>query len=194
MNEQARTVFNIEEQKAKDVLAAIQVVHPVISIIREWGKVEQEYEKTVNYNIKLSEEIKSIKYVLGITCTADELKERLSEILEDKFSEYKTSMQKEEKLKIICDDMENEVILYQQYANMYTWIKKNNIKRILDIKSFEDKEEYLSLMFLLLNANLAYYDLRTLYYFNDREEYQINSLISCNGWNNMLKKLKSNEI
>ena len=38
MSEQARTVFDIEEQKAKDVLAAIKVVKSVLPIIREWGK------------------------------------------------------------------------------------------------------------------------------------------------------------
>ena len=38
MSEQARKTFNVKEQKAKDVLAAIQTVKPVITLIREWGK------------------------------------------------------------------------------------------------------------------------------------------------------------
>ena len=116
MSEQARKGFNIEEQKAKDVLAAIKAIKPVISLIREWGKVEQEYVQISEDNKKLSKEIESIEHVIGLAFSEGQLKKDLSKILEEKSSKYKVDTKKEEELKSVCDDMEREVVSYQNYA------------------------------------------------------------------------------
>ena len=195
MSEQARKVFNIEEQKAKDVLAAIKAIMPVISLIREWGKVEQEYEQIADANRKLSKEIESIKHVIGLAFSEGQLKKDLLKILEEKSSKYKVDTKKEEELKSICDNMEREVISYQNYAEGFDWITKSVLQELFKLDTF-GKEKFFSMMFLLLNAN-ASYEVRKiveLQYFDCIKEYRINCLVSSGGWNYMLEKLKANEL
>lgn len=194
MSEQARKVFNIEEQKAKDVLAAIKTVQPVLSIIREWGVKEQEYKHVSENNKKLSEEISSLKHVIGLTCKGLDLEKDLSEILETRSSEYEVSLKGEAELKCICDKLEGEVLLYQEYAKMFSWIDKDIIEKVLNLNNFDDKEEFLSMMFLFLNASISYYNLKPLNLFIGKEGYYTNVFLSSGGWNNMLEYLKSNKL
>ena len=192
MSQQARKVFDIEEQKAEDVLAAIKVVQPVLSIIREWGGKTQEYTKLTEDNSRLSNEIASIKHVVGLTCTLSTLAEELCEILDNKTLVYKESIKKEEELKNICSDMEKEVLLYQEYAKLFSWIDRSTIEKLLNLSHFSEKEEYLSMMFLLLNAGISHHNLEPLKWskFTDRSYY-----IRLNGgWNWMLEKLMANEL
>jgi len=198
MREQARQVFDIEEQKAKDVLAAIRVVKPVISICREWGRKYREYSQIDNAS--LDKEIESIKYVIGLTCTGAALAEQLRQILDKKSSEYEASLRKEKELKGIYDAIEEEICLYQSYAKLFNWIDKSVIERVLRLNNFEDKEEYFSLMFLLLNADISTHNLEPLRCFINKEGYHANALISNNGrisnngWNWLLNKLMLNEL
>jgi len=194
MSEKARTVFNIEEQKAKDVLAAIKVVQPVLSIIRYWGVKEKEYEKVSENNAELAKQMESIAHVCGLTCEGLALKEELSQLLKDKSSKHKEFSQREKELKCICTDLEEEVILYQKYAKMFSWIDKDIIEKVLNLNNFDNKEEFLSMMFLFLNAGISYYNLKPLNFFIGKEGYYTNVLLSSGGWNNMLKYLKSNKL
>lgn len=191
MSEQARKVFNIEEQKAKDVLAAIKVVQPVLSLIREWGKKEQEYKQLSEDNKKLSEEISSVKHTVRLTINGSDLERQLTIILKDKSSEYEESSKREAELKCICDKLEREVLLYQEYAKMFSWIYKSIIEKVLELNTFLDKEEYLSMMFLFNNAGISNYNLEPLKWsvFKDKS---YNIRFTC-GWNWMLNKLKQNE-
>lgn len=190
MSENARTVFNIEEQKAKDVLAAIQTVKPVISLIREWGKITKEYTQLKEDNAKLSEEIASIKKVIALTCTGLTLQNDLWQIVNNKSSEYEEAKEKEEELKSIYDNMEKEIIFYREYVNLFNWVDKNIVEEVVKLNDFENKEEFLSMIFLFLNANVSKYNLKPLYCFIGREGY----CAIHNGWNWMLDKLKSNEL
>lgn len=183
MSEQARTVFDIEEQKAKDVLAAIKVVKSVLPIIREWGKKEEKYKNLSTYNQKLSEQIRSINLTIAETDNR-----HLYPLLKDKNSEYDESSKREAELKCICDNLEGEVFLYQKYAKIFSWIDKSIIEKVLNLNNFKDKEEYLSMMFLLLNADISEYNLKPM---NQRSYYYIGFTY---GWNWMLNKLKQNEI
>ena len=191
MSQQARTVFNIEEQKAKDVLAAIKVVHPVLAIIREWGVKEKDYEKVSEYNVELSKQMDSIATVCGLACKGLPLEQKLSQMLKNKASEHNETCKRESELKRICDDLEGEVVLYQEYAQMFSWIDKSIIEKVLHLSNFEDKEEYLSMMFLFLNAGISDYNLEPLKWsvFNERSYY----IRLSSGWNWMLEKLKANE-
>ena len=195
MSKQARKVFDIEEQKAKDVLAAIKTIMPVISRIREWGKVEKEYKQIATNNEQLFKEIESIKHVIGLAFSEGQLKKDLSKILEEKSSKYKVDTKKEEELKIVCNVMEIEVISYQKYAGVFDWITKKCLEKVLELNTF-NKEEFLSMMFLLLNANVSYEvrKILELKYSNRIREYRINYLVSSDGWNYMLEKLKANEL
>lgn len=192
MSEQARKVFDIEEQQAKDVLSAIEVVQPVLSIIREWGKITKEYTKLTEDNVKLSEEIASIKKVIGLTCSGLSLEKDLMQILNNKSSEYEKSKKREEEFKCVYDNLEKEVILYQEYAKFFNWINKSIIEKVLNLRNFEDKEEYLSMMFLFLNAGISDYYLEPLKcsMFSERHYY----IKVSGGWNWMLDRLLLNEI
>ena len=194
MSENARTVFNIEEQKAKDVMAAIKAVQPVLSLIREGGKVKKEYTQLREDNVKLSEEIASIKKVIELTCRGLSLEKDLMQILNNKSSEYEKSKKREEELKCIYDNMGKEVTLYQEYANMFNWIDKSIIEKVLNLSNFEDKEEYLSMMFLFLNAGISDYYLEPLNCFMFKEGYYLNCFMSSGAWNWMLNKLLLNEL
>ena len=194
MSENARTVFNIEEQKAKDVMAAIKAVQPVLSLIREWGKKEQEYKQLSEDNKKLSEEISSVKHTVRLTINGSDLERQLTIILKDKSSEYEKSKKREEELKCIYDNMGKEVTLYQEYANMFNWIDKSIIEKVLNLSNFEDKEEYLSMMFLFLNAGISDYYLEPLNCFMFKEGYYLNCFMSSGAWNWMLNKLLLNEL
>lgn len=192
MSEQARQVFDLDEQKAKDVLAAIQVVKPVLSLCREWGRTYREYSKIDNAS--LAKEIESIKYVIGLTCTGSELREQLRQILDEKSLEYEASLRKEKEIKRIYDGIEEEICLYQSYAKLFNWIDKSVIERVLKLNDFEDKEKYFSMMFLLLNADISTHNLEPLRCFINKEGYYANALISSNGWNWLLNKLMLNEL
>lgn len=192
MIEQARQVFDLEEQKAKDVLEAIQAVKPVISLSREWGRIYREYGQIDNAS--LAKEIESIRYVIGLTCTGSELAEQLRQILDKKSSEYEASLKNEKEIKGIYDAIEEEICLYQSYAKLFNWIDKSVIERVLRLNDFEDKEEYFSMMFLLLNANIFTHNLEPLRCFINKEGYYANALISSNGWNWLLNKLMLNEL
>lgn len=194
MSEQARQVFNLKEQKAKDVLAAIQVVKPALSLAREWGRKTIEYTQLTKDNARLANEIESIKHVISLTSTGSTLAEELKEVLNEKSSEHEASLKKEEELKKIYEDMEREIILYQEYAKQFDWIDQNILRLVLKLNNFEDKEEYFSMMFLLLNANISEFNLEPLCYFINKEGYYANVLISSRGWNWMLEKLVANEL
>lgn len=99
MSEQSRKMFDIDEQKAKDVLAAIQAVKPVLSLAREWGIKTRTYTQVTEDNERLSEEIESIKYVIGLTCTGSMLAEELNKVLNEKSSEYEASLKKKKNLR-----------------------------------------------------------------------------------------------
>ena len=190
MSQQARTVFNIEEQKAKDVLAAIKVVQPVISLIREWGNITKEYTQLKENNAKLSEEITSIRKVIALTCTGLMLQNDLCQIVDKKSSEYEESKEKEEELKDIYDNMEKEIITYREYADLFNWIDQNIVEKVVKLNNFEDQEEFLSMIFLFLNANVRKYYLKPLNCFVGRKGF---SAIH-NDWDWMLEKLIANEI
>lgn len=90
--------------------------------------------------------------------------------------------------------MERELILYREYAKLFNWIDISVLERVLNLNNFEDKEEYFSMMFLLLNADISVYNLEPLRCFINKEGYYANVLISSRGWNWMLEKLMANEL
>jgi len=194
MSEQARQIFDFEVQVVKDVIAAAQVVKPVLSLAREWGRKTQEYTQLTADNAKTAKEIEGIKYVIGLTCTGSTLAEELKELFNKKSLEYEASLKKEEELKRIYDDIEEEICLYQSYAQLFNWIDKRVVEWVLKLNNFEDKEEYFSLMFLLLNADISIHNLEPLRRFVNKEGYYANVLMSSRGWNWMLEKLMANEL
>lgn len=201
MKQESRKVFDVNEQRAKDVFAAIKTIVPVISIIREWGKFEQECNQIAIDNKKLFEEMKAIKQVIELTCTGGELEASLSKVLKEKSDKYNVSTQKAAELQKICNDMQNEVCKYQLYSKSFNYINNKEVIRIL-LKANFDKEEFLSMLFLVHSVKVSHDILGSIherfvyciseYGSGQLEEYQIEDFFYH--MNSMLMQLKLNKI
>lgn len=183
MEKKARKVFDLNEQQAKDVLAAIKAIVPVISLIREWGKAEQELSKVKSDNLRLRTEVESLEKTTEILSDSD-IVEKLKEETEKKKKEYQENNEKKVGLKEKCEAYEDEVICYQDYAEMFSWIDDDVFKKTSELSSFEDEEEILAMAFLLLNSGT---NLKGFHSFD------MDNIIAL-GWNDMLRMLKANEL
>lgn len=195
MSEQARKVFNIEEQRAKDILAAIKTISPVIPLIREWGIAEQQLLPVKEEEKKLKEEIELIKNTINL------LEDRVIALLAKEHNKrcraYSEIYEKCEELKQKCKFYESQVIYYREYAELFSWVDIKDLKKLLDLNYFQDKDEFLSMVFLALNNNNN--KSPTLGEWQSLEKSLKISIkdvgsIFLNGWNYMLKKLKANEL
>lgn len=186
MSEQARKVFYIEEQKAKDVLAAIKAIEPVISLIRVWGKTEQELLTAEQEEKRLKEEIDAIDVTIKLL-TGD-IVGALAEEHDKRCRAYRETQGKCEELREKCKNFEAEVISYQEYVKLYNW-ENTYIKPY----SFETKEEILALLFYLYNVKFTNDSIiKSLFlqkWFNNQSCYYLED-----GWNRMLEGLKANKI
>lgn len=190
MSEQARQVFDLEEQKAKDVLAAIKTIVPVISLIREWGKVEKELESAKKEKTRLTKEIASIGKTLGVlsgTAIIDDLAEERNKRCR-MCAEVK---EKGEELQRKYDEYEQQVISYQNYASLFGGRHVFARQRVLEQNSFEGKDELLAMLFFLYNKEDG---------FGFQERFQVESRFRdrlprafLDDWNSMLAVLKANE-
>lgn len=195
MSTETRKQFNVQEQRAKDLLAAIKTITPVIDLIREWGKKEKEYNEVMENQKALSKEIESIKYVLGIAYTGDELKDTLSTLLEKKETSYKEVSEQVKQLKAICDSYENEVINYQDYVDLFK-VDEDLILDVLELKLLKNKDEGLAIVFFIVNHN--FFEIGRLkagvpFFFKEFEGLMFR-LLSDPNWNKMLRQLKAGEI
>ena len=150
MSTEIRKAFNLVNQKEKDILAAVKNIIPVISVIREWGKIEQEYNLALIEKNKVLTEIKSIEHVLEIAFSGDEIKEPLSKQLEKKKENVQELWNKTQRLKKTCEYLELEVMEYQSYARLFSWINEEDFKKA--VKSLSSREENLAIIFLALNS------------------------------------------
>lgn len=191
MSEQARQVFDIEEQQAKDVLEAIKTIVPVISLIREWGKVEQELEGANKEEMRLEEEIASIGKTLGMLSGTDIIN-GLAEERNKRCRRYAKIKEKCEKLQTKYDEYEQQVMSYQKYTSLFGVKYVHGIYRALEQNSFDGKDEFLALFFFLHNkeGGIEFYEWSHV---KERFEEQLNSILLCD-WNAVLAALKANKI
>ena len=190
MSTETRKAFNIAEQKAKDILAAVKTITPVISLIREWGKTEREYNLALIEKAKVLEELKSLEHVLEIIFSGDEIKEPLSKELEKKKEYVQELDNKTQRLEKICNYFALEVIEYQSYAQLFSWWRDAKICEKV-VKSLSSKEENLAIIFLLLSSgtNGGYLSI-----YNEVENSGTYCECIINGWDYMLRHLKDNSI
>lgn len=195
MSSEARKVFDIEEQKAKEIIAAIKAVAPVIPLIREWGRYEKEL---YNVTVKI-EELHKITDAIAITIEAvedDSLKEQLQRELNTRVINYNVAKIRESELQDICNNIEKEVISYQKYARIHGWVTLDNLKEALKLEPFEEDKDLFSIMFFIYNRNsMESSKEKEKSFIKDR--YSINKQICSfilQDWNTMLDSLKSNQI
>lgn len=191
MSEQARKIFDIEEQQAKDVLAAIQVIVPVISLIREWGKVEQELYAAKNEEIMLREEIEALSRISELLPDISIIDEISGEC--NKRSKKSTEVEvKCKELQTKYDEYEQQVMSYQKYTSLFGVKYVHGIYRALEQNSFDGKDEFLALFFFLHNkeGGIEFYEWSHV---KERFEERLNSILLCD-WNAVLAALKANKI
>lgn len=191
MSEQARKAFDLEEQQAKDVLAAIKTMVPVISLIREWGKVGQELQEANNEEMRLEEEIASIGKTLGML-SGKAIIDDLAEERNKRCRRHAKIKEKCEKLQHKYDEYEREVMSYQNYASLFGVKYVRGIYIALEQNSFNGKDEFLALFFFLHNkeGGIEFYERSHV---KDRFDKRLNSILLCD-WNAVLAALKANEV
>lgn len=191
MSEQARQVFDLEEQKAKDVLAAIKTIVPVIPLIREWGKVEQELYAAKNEEKKLREEIAALSRIGKLIPDIS--------IIDEISGECNKRFEKSTEVKVKCkelqtkyDEYEQQVILYQKYVSLFEWVLYPHITRVSNLYSFEEDDEVLAILFFWYNQNkkTTHYQLSQILRLSNKQLPEF----LLQGWNAMLAALKENEV
>lgn len=193
MSLEARKIFNFEEQRAKDVLQAIKTITPVISIIREWGKVEEEFLDVSDKLRVLKENISTLRKSLNII--SDEfIRNNINDKIKKDSEELKELSSKEETLKEKCERLENEIIEYQRYVEIFKDINSDIMELVFKADSFENNDEYLAIIFIVLNIKLTNLDMRYLVKKYQESRWSNTFLLLENGWNSMLKSLKKNKI
>lgn len=146
MNTEKRKVFNLEDQKVKDILAAIKTITPVISLISVWGKKERAYEEVSDDVKKVSKDIKILRDAAKIL-SDQQAKELLSKTEREKYDLYQALSQKEEILKRECKELEDEVNAYVNYAKKWVGITKNTIDRLISLNSYTKYDDAMALLF-----------------------------------------------
>lgn len=190
MSEQARKVFNIEEQVAKDILTAIKVIFPVIPLIRERGKIEREREEACNNAERLSIEIKTLKDALDILSDNRVIKP-ISEACEQKMKLLEEFNKKANELTRICDDLKAETVLYRDYAKDYfSDLMQDDILEELVFPKLKTRNQYLTILFL----SYSYTNVVSDFIVRFLADKNIDPIIFTGGWKYMLEKLKANEL
>lgn len=195
MSNEARKIFDIEEQKAKEIIAAIKAVAPVIPLIREWGRHEKEL---CDLTVKIKE-LQKVTDAIAITIESVEdksLKQQLQREYDLKVTNHNIAKKREIELQGICKNMELEVISYQKYAKLHGWVTLDNLKKALELEPFEKDEELLSIMFFIYNRKTSNVDSSKEKTFIEHRfsEKQKMFYFILDGWNKMLDSLKANKI
>ena len=185
MSTEERKKFNIEEQRAKDLLAATKTITPVISLIREWGKAEKELEEICGEVKKLSKDIGILRNALELIDGGDKL--IISEVKERKCQLHNQLYTKREELKQICDGFEKEIISYQEYTKQFSkWINRDVLTEFV-LTKLKTQNQYWALLFLVYNA-----DNEIAFVKSYLKGINFHPDVLDKGWNYMLKYLKNN--
>lgn len=152
MSVETRKPFNIEEQRAKDLLAATRTITPVISLIREWGKAEKELEEVCGEVKKISKEIKTIKDALKIL-SGNQVIEALQIAEKEKCELHNQLYTKTKELQQTCDDFEKEVISYQDYTKQFNRCIDRDVLSEVVLNKLKTQDQRWALLFLAYNAD-----------------------------------------
>ena len=186
MSVETRKQFNIEEQRAKDLLAAIKTITPVISLIREWGKAEKELEEVCGEVKKISKEIKTIKDALEIL-SGNQVIEALQTAQKEKCELHNQLYAKREELKQTCDDFDEEVQSYQSYTKQFNRCIDRDVLSKVVLDKLKTQDQYWAILFLAYNA-----DNEIVFIKSYLEGINFHPDVLDGGWHDMLRYLKNN--
>ena len=125
MSTETRQVFNTKEQTGKDILAAINKISPVISLIKKFGEEEKRFNEVSDRQKRVFDEIEAIRHTREIL--SDEyVVNFLSNTLKEKQLLYLQLDQEKQNLEQNCKNYENEVVSYRKYAEKFRgWIDED---------------------------------------------------------------------
>ena len=172
------------EESVRKLVEAIKMIKPIISRIRELGNSTKELtalqQKAKESESELQENIEK-----GIS--TDEHIKRVNSL---------TKIYKDcKKYQTICEEIEGELISYKQYASA-CYCNLTVLKTTFKLKPIQDKDEYLALIFMLLNNdhNIDTEELMTFIKESFPDDVDEACGLLQNGWEYMLKELKENKI
>lgn len=148
MSEQTRKKFDIEEQRANDVIAAIKTIVPLVSVIREWGKVAKELS-SVRERLK---ELELNQETLNRSCeiiSNNSVKSAIEEEISIQAKELELFSQRELQLSESYQELDNEIVAYREYMKYFSYVSDEIVDKVLELNSFEDKDEVLAMICLL---------------------------------------------
>lgn len=193
MSLEARNTFNSEEQRAKDVLQAIKTITPVISVIKEWGSCEKELIQVADEVTKFKKNISELRESLNII--SDEfVRNTINYKIKVDSEELEKISSKKETLKKKCEKLENELIEYKKYAISFKDISDNIMEIVFKENSFENEDEFLAMIFIVLNIDSKFLDIRYHVQKYQASRWPNTFLLLSNGWAYMLQELKQNKI
>lgn len=193
MSENTRKKFDIEEQRARDYITAIKTIVPLVSIIREWGKVAKELS-SVRERLK---ELELNQETLNRSCeiiSNNSVKSAIEEEISIQAKELELFSQKELQLSEMYFELEEEIKTYREYMDDFLYVSDKIVDKVLELNSFENKEEVLAMLCFFNHVDNNYCD-------DDRmlaiaRGYGIvesgNEIQICSGWNAMLNYLMNN--
>ena len=193
MSSEARKPFYIEEQRAKDILQAIKTITPVISIIRDWGKAENELTEVTIKVAELEENISALRKSLNIILNED-VNQAINNEIKDQLEELEKVSSKKETLKEKCEKLESEIIDYQRYVKLFQDINTHIMELVLKAYSFEKDDEFFAMIFMFIINESRNLDARYLVQKYQSNRWPNTFLLLSNGLNYMLKQLQENKI
>ena len=193
MSLEARKIFNFEEQRANDILQAIKTITPVISIIREWGKAENELTDVTTKVAELKENISALRKSLNIILKED-VKQAINNEIKDQLVELEKFSRKKETLKEKCERHESEIVDYQRYVKLFQDINTHIMELVFKVYSFEKDDEFFAMIFMFIINESRNLDARYLIQKYQSHRWSNSFLLLSNGLNYMLKQLQENKI
>lgn len=193
MNENPRKEFNFQEQKVKDLISMIRTITPLVSVIREWGRVGNERAELKAKVEKFNRNIKNLKDVCTIISN-DSAIAVIEEEIRNQTIELADSSRRNLLSIRIYDSLEREIINYRDYMNHFSGINDTIVNKILKLNFFENEEEFIAMLCLFNSIDSNLCDNNKLLE-NAKEngfEEGIEIINTCRGWNNILNYLINN--
>lgn len=148
-----RRKFDCTEQRINDVMKAIEVIRPVISLIRTLNVKEKERLMLLEKSWKDQEDLTKLKGIIG-NISNDEMKQELNLIV-DKYSNRILAMKdKIEKLEPKLLGIRGEIDEYFEYANSFYYVGAEEIVEDLLMKAIDEEcsiEDFFSILIIFKN-------------------------------------------
>lgn len=147
----AEKKFDCIERRINDVFQAIEVVRPVVSLIKKQCSLQKERTELFDRIDILEKDNNSLEDLIS-SISSDEMKEELYNILA-KYSNRSLALKdKVEKLNSQIDSIREETAQYREYANSFYYVGTEEIVRDLLRKAVSEEcsmEDFFAILLIL---------------------------------------------